>query len=84
MKTTLLILLLSFTKLPVHYCQVEINNCYTGVCDTIYIRVKGNLCLARQEGDTAYDLLCDGRNWVFRDSVCNFRVLRYEDKPFDH
>lgn len=79
-----LVLLVVLTSgLPVHYCKVETKNCYTGKCDTIFIRVRGSLCLARTEGeDTAFDKLADGSNRVFKDSVCDYRVLYYSKEKF--
>lgn len=97
MKTLLLILVIlvgcankkdkcpkmAVNRLPVHYCMIHTVYC-NGICDTIYIKAYGTLCLARVEGDTSFNKLADGSNRVFRENVCDFKVLRHDTIPFEH
>lgn len=68
-------------RLEAYYYKLETFNCYNGTYDTIKIRAWGTLCTVTLEGDTVHKL-ADGRNMVFKDSVCDARCLFKSDKPF--
>ena len=80
---TILFLALSFKhKEPKKvYCQIQTLNCISNKVDTIYFKAKGGLCIVTLDNDTI-PKLADYSDRILKDSVCEFKVLKFQTTKF--